>query len=360
MHIADLLGRSIFNLSGGEKQKIACASVSAMQPEVFVFDEPTSNLDFAAIQNLKETLQAWKAEGKTIVIAEHRLYWLMDLCDRVVYVKEGKLERDISMSEFSTYDSETLASLGLRTLSLHNIPPLRIGAEPTAALTLQDFCYSYKNSSDSALAITKAMIPQGAVIAVIGPNGAGKSTFTRCLCGLAKKCKATVKNAEHSYSRRSLCAKSYLVMQDVNHQLFCESVEEEMRLGMQDANEEKLEGIMDALGLTALRERHPLSLSGGQKQRVAIASALLADKEFLVFDEPTSGLDYLHMVQTAHLISSLGGKETSFVVSHDPELIVRSCNYVLHLEGGLIKDQYPLNEKTEEKLTNYFRKDLID
>ncbi|MEM5780799.1 MAG: ABC transporter ATP-binding protein, partial [Lawsonibacter sp.] len=78
----DLLGRSIFHLSGGEKQKIACASVSAMEPEVFVLDEPTSNLDIDAIENLKETLRLWKAQGKTILIAEHRLYWLRDLCDR--------------------------------------------------------------------------------------------------------------------------------------------------------------------------------------------------------------------------------------------------------------------------------------
>ena len=84
-----LLGRSIFELSGGEKQKVACAGVSAMEPEVFVLDEPTSNLDMDAIQTLRQVLRLWKAQGKTIVIAEHRLSWLRDLCDRAVYLRQG-------------------------------------------------------------------------------------------------------------------------------------------------------------------------------------------------------------------------------------------------------------------------------
>jgi len=143
-------------------------------------------------------------------------------------------------------------------------------------------------------------------------------------------------------------------MQDVNHQLFCESVEEELRLGMESGSEADLDRVMDALDLTPLRDRHPLSLSGGQKQRVAIASALLAGKELLVFDEPTSGLDFHHMEQTARLLRSLGGKQTLFLVTHDPELIVRCCHYVLHLEGGRIKEQYALDENGGEKLRRYF------
>lgn len=91
LNMEQLLDRDIFELSGGEKQKVACASVSALHPEVFVLDEPTSNLDVNAIEDLKKTLMFWKSEGKTIVIAEHRLYWLTELCDRVVYMKAGKL-----------------------------------------------------------------------------------------------------------------------------------------------------------------------------------------------------------------------------------------------------------------------------
>ena len=91
-----LLDRSIFQLSGGEKQKIACAGVAAMKPEIIVLDEPTSNLDEAAVGMLKDVIAVWKKEGKTILIAEHRLDWLSALADRVVYLKEGKIQGDFT------------------------------------------------------------------------------------------------------------------------------------------------------------------------------------------------------------------------------------------------------------------------
>lgn len=91
LHLQQLLGRNIFKLSGGEKQRVACASVSAMEPDVFVLDEPTSNLDLDAIEELKKTLLLWKQKGKTMIIAEHRLYWLKEICDRVVYMEEGRI-----------------------------------------------------------------------------------------------------------------------------------------------------------------------------------------------------------------------------------------------------------------------------
>ena len=91
MHIEKLLGRSLFELSGGEKQSIACASVSALLPEIILLDEPSSNLDPAAIKKLGEQIQRWKEQGKTIVISEHRLWYLKDLVDRVIYMDKGNI-----------------------------------------------------------------------------------------------------------------------------------------------------------------------------------------------------------------------------------------------------------------------------
>ncbi len=93
LKIEDLLNRSLFALSGGEKQKVACASVSAMEPDIFVLDEPSSNLDIKSIRELKDVLRKWKAQGKTIVIAEHRLYYLMDIADRILYMQGGQIKR---------------------------------------------------------------------------------------------------------------------------------------------------------------------------------------------------------------------------------------------------------------------------
>ena len=138
-----------------------------------------------------------------------------------------------------------------------------------------------------------------------------------------------------SRNRRALSRDSYMVMQDVNHQLFCETVDEELRLGT-DASDVQVAEMLDALDLTALADRHPMSLSGGQKQRVAVASALLSGTDLLVFDEPTSGMDFENMDRAAALIRSLRGKASVFVVTHDPELVERCCTQVVRLEHGAI------------------------
>ena len=116
MNIKKLLGRSIFNLSGGEKQKIACAGVAAMLPELIVLDEPTSNLDLDAIDELREIIRRWKAQGKTIVIAEHRLGWLSGLCDRVIYMENGGISAEFKGEAFFSLPEEKLSSMGLRAV----------------------------------------------------------------------------------------------------------------------------------------------------------------------------------------------------------------------------------------------------
>ena len=175
----------------------------------------------------------------------------------------------------------------------------------------------------------------GEVLALMGENGAGKSTFVRCFCGLEKKFKGQTVIEEKQYKPKEMLRKCYLVMQDVNHQLFCESVEDEVLLGASDTGKEikeRAKEIMQKLGIWEFRDKHPMSLSGGQKQRVAIASSVLAEKEILIFDEPTSGLDYYHMVSTAQLFKELRDMGKSiFIITHDRELIERCCNYEFYV-----------------------------
>ena len=361
LNMEKLLDRDIFNLSGGEKQKVACASVSALHPEVFILDEPTSNLDVNAIEDLKKTLKLWKSKGKTIVIAEHRLYWLKELCDRVIYMKAGKVALDIPMDEFKNLSEETLSDMGLRTLHMNLHKGFYGNIENTFSsgkkMIIQDFHFSYEKVD--TINIPEISLQEGSVIAVIGKNGAGKSTFSRCLCGLEKKFKGQVVIGEKILRRKQLLKQCYMVMQDVNHQLFCESVEEEVQLGMAEDNSKDVSEVLKSLDLDGFTDRHPMSLSGGQKQRVAIASAILADKSILVFDEPTSGLDYCHMEQTANLIMSLKNKKTTFIVTHDPELIVRCCTHILHLEEGSVQELYELNQEGIRRLEYFFFPSVI-
>lgn len=145
-------------------------------------------------------------------------------------------------------------------------------------------------------------------------------------------------------------------MQDVGHQLFTESVLDEVLISMPEEDEAAAREILDRLDLTALAERHPASLSGGQKQRLAIASAMAAESSVVFLDEPTSGLDHRHMLQTAELLKRLRESgRTVYVITHDPELICECCTDVIHLEAGAIAECYPMDGAGLEKIREFFR-----
>lgn len=342
MNIQKLLGRSIFNLSGGEKQKIACAGAAAMLPELIVLDEPTSNLDLDAIDELREIIRRWKAQGKTIVIAEHRLGWLSGLCDRVLFMENGRISTEFTGEAFFSLPAEKLNSMGLRAIrTANNYLESKTGMtelkpfDSRDIITLNGFTYTY--GKQDAIRIPELAIPKGAVIAVVGHNGAGKSTFTKCLCGLQKRFKGTVNINGKTYRSKDMMRFSYMVMQDVNHQLFAETVLEEVLLGADESEQKTALDILGKLHIAEYKDRHPMSLSGGQKQRAAIASAMLAGKKLLVFDEPTSGLDFRSMECTAELLRSLDKDITVLIVTHDMELIDRCCTHILHIENGVIE-----------------------
>lgn len=342
MNIKKLLGRSIFNLSGGEKQKIACAGAAAMLPELIVLDEPTSNLDLDAIDELCEIIRRWKAQGKTIVIAEHRLGWLSGLCDRVLFMENGGISAEFTGEAFFSLPAEKLNSMGLRAIrTANNYLESKTGMtelkpfDSRDIITLNGFTYTY--GKQDAIRIPKLDLPKGAVIAVVGHNGAGKSTFTKCLCGLQKRFKGTVHINGKAYRAKDMMRLSYMVMQDVNHQLFAETVLEEVLLGADESEQKTALDILGKLHIAEYKDRHPMSLSGGQKQRAAIASAMLAGKKLLVFDEPTSGLDFRSMECTAELLRSLDKDITVLIVTHDMELIDRCCTHILHIENGGIE-----------------------
>lgn len=355
LKIEPLMNRNIFHLSGGQKQKIACASVSTCHPDIFVLDEPSSNLDTFAIDDLRQLIGIWKRKGKTIVIAEHRLYYLYELVDRIIYMKDGKIEKEFNAEQIKKTNVEEIAGMGLRPLSLKNIiRSTDMYTKSMDNLTICDLVFSYKRKL-TAINIGLLNIPKGSITAIVGLNGAGKSTFARCLCGLNKRCKVTLANNDRIYKGKHCLKCTYMVMQDVNHQLFTESVLDEVLLSMEEQNTKKAEEILISLNLLRMKERHPMSLSGGQKQRVAIASAIASNKEIIIFDEPTSGLDLRHMKDVSENIKQLQkmGK-TIFIISHDLEFIFRSCTHVLHLEKGEVLDVYPLDDNGEKKLETFF------
>lgn len=184
-----------------------------------------------------------------------------------------------------------------------------------------------------------------------GRNGAGKSTFSAALCGLLRQARGVYCRDGRKLTKRQRVRNSYMVMQEVNHQLFADSVRAELLLGVRHPDLEKFEQILEMLHLTGLETRHPMTLSGGQKQRVAIAAAMFCGKTVLVLDEPTSGLDYTHMVQTGYLLEQLKRAGCLIlVVTHDREFVVRCCDSVLHIDDGRVDACFPLDLDGYERL----------
>ena len=350
-----LMDRNIFHLSGGEKQKIACAGVSIMEPDVLVMDEPSSNLDAASILDLRKILAFWKSQGKTVIVSEHRLYYLRGLADRFIYLAEGQVSRDYSAAEFEQLTEQQRSNMGLRTFALERLLPPVLPQQEKTALALHNFRFAYKNEPET-LHIMDCEIPTNRIVGIIGNNGAGKSTFSRCFCGLEKRCGEIVWNGR-KYRPKDRLSTCYMVMQEVNHQLFTESVLDEVLISMEEENQERAEEILNRLDLLAFKDRHPMSLSGGQKQRVAIASAIASKRSILFFDEPTSGLDYKHMKEVANVLRQVRDTGiTVYVITHDLELILDCCTDIVHFENGSIIDQFQMDEAGLEKIRNYFIK----
>lgn len=359
LQLEKLLDRSLFALSGGEKQKIACASADALHPDIVVLDEPSSNLDISAIGDLTSVLRQWQSQGKTLIIAEHRLYYLAPYADRIVYMQRGSIKRQFTRQAFLNLSPAELMEMGLRSLNPFHLPLEGLPHTDAPLLHLQNFRFRYEKKGPIKLEIPDLYLPQGEIIGIIGNNGAGKSTLARCLCGLDKSAQGTLTLNMKTYSVKQRRHISYMVMQDVNHQLFTEDVLDELLLSM-DGEEEtqdktKAEEILRSLDLLDMAELHPLSLSGGEKQRVAIGSALVSNKEILIFDEPTSGLDYRHMLEVAKNLNMLKNMGKSiFLITHDPELIYKVCTYLLFIEDGRVLWHRPLEEEAVKLLNDFF------
>ena len=334
LQIQNLLHRNIFALSGGEKQTLAFASVYAMSPAIYVLDEPTANLDEQAIQRLRQQILLLKEQGHTVVIAEHRLYFLADVIDRAVYIRDGKITRTYTGAEFRTLSDDTRKDLGLRSISetALDLPEVCL-AEKNAGLTIAGLRCAYKKGTTVFENLSFSAEP-GEVIAITGHNGAGKTTLVRCLCGLMKETTGTITLDGEALKPKQRQRASFLVMQDVNHQLFYDSVWSECEQAAgEDAESSEIEAALEQFDLLPFRERHPMALSGGQKQRLAIATAVLSKKKVLIFDEPTSGLDYHHMCEVSAVVRTLAKQgHIVLVVSHDKEFMAQACDRILTVQ----------------------------
>lgn len=333
LDIEKLEDRDVFSMSGGEKQLLAFASVYAMNPQIYVLDEPSANLDIAAMEKLSERMKGIKENGHTVVVAEHRLAWIQKFADRIIYMKEGRIEQEFASDEFKALSDLKRKQMGLRSIVPEQIQIPEITGNSEDAV-LQICNLSCKRKKQMIFQNISLSARAGDIIGITGKNGAGKSTFCNCLCGLLKP-----KGGEILYQGKKLSEKARtklfgMVMQEVNHQLFSDSVKNECLLANEEASEQEIRELLEKFDLEEYAEYHPMILSGGQRQRLAICQAVMGEKKLLIFDEPTSGLDFRHMCQVEKLMKQLSEeKYIIIVVTHDYEFLNRACKRYIRINS---------------------------
>ena len=327
LSLTSLMRTSMHHMSGGQRQRIAMGAAHVNRPQLYLLDEATSGLDRDSIARLRNMVGTLREEGATILVADHRLAWLADRVDRVLMLQQGRLTDEWDANDFFALDETTRLQLGLRRLHDTALPNLPAAPDDAPGLHLENIRFSYKRGKP-VLDIPHAVLPRGAITVVSGPNGAGKSTLARVLTGLITPRGDIVMDGTKlsAKARRRRC---FLVMQDVNLQLFADSVRDEISSGAttQDSAE-----LLEQMRLTGLEDRHPLSLSGGQQQRTVVAAALNQQRDVYIFDEPSSGLDHDSMLATAGQLRYLADSGAVVVlITHDDELMTACGDYEVQL-----------------------------
>lgn len=332
LRLERLMNKNIFNLSGGEKQKIAIASTYALNPEIFVLDEPSSSLDIKSMKELSQTIENLKAMGKTIIIAEHRLWYLKDIVDRAIYMEDGKIIREYNMEEIEKLSEDERLKTGLRHCSCKDINLVNNEESFNEESSLEMRNLIFKRNARTILSIDNIKFSYGNIIGIVGENGIGKSTFAKIVCGLYKTNRGEILKADKRFNRRNRIKESLLVMQEVNYQLFTDTVFDEILLTSKIRDKNIINTYLKDMELENIIDRNPHTLSGGQKQRVIILSALLSGKKILFFDEPTSGLDYRNMKIVAKNIKKVKKKDRLIlIISHDVEFLESVCDESINL-----------------------------
>ncbi len=354
LRISELLPRQLRGLSYGMRQKVAIASAHAIGPQVFVLDEPSANLDLQATDDLRRAISEMKNLGKTVLISEHRLYYLMDIADRILCVDQGHLTGSFTPTELQQLSAAELTELGLRVPRLEQLAASSTPAPPeppaTSEPTLQTHRLTRRFGDVVALADAELRLNRGEIVAIIGPNGAGKSVLGRVLSGLTRPDSGTVHINGSQTKIKQRRNSVWYIGQDLDSQLFGESVLAELLTGRPDTPEAKSRAtqILADLGLTDFAENHPATLSGGQKQRLLLGVAMMYEAPIILLDEPTSGLDGNNMRRVSEVLRQLAAYgHTLLLISHDAECILDCCQRIIRMEKGRITDDLPLTNTAQ-------------
>lgn len=379
--IQDWFHRDVATLSGGQKQLLNLASIMAMQPEVLILDEPTSQLDPIAASDFLNTVRKINTElGTTVIITEHRLEDIFPYADRAVVMDKGRVIADDTPGKVGqllfeqanpmfaamptpvrvyygaggTGESPLTVRQGRSWLSRRfpNRPEKDAIAAPPLpeevkdpALVLKELWFRYEKDSPDILRGVSAEIPSGSLYAILGGNGAGKSTTLKAISGICRPYRGKVtlfgKPVDKYKSSELFHGCLAMLPQDPKSLFVKKTVREDLSEMTRDKS--SIESIAALCQITELLDSHPYDLSGGEQQRAALAKVLLTEPKMLLLDEPTKGIDSFFKETFAGILSDLKKQGITIVmVSHDVEFCARYADVVsMFFDGQVLTTDTP-------------------
>ena len=374
--------KDVATLSGGQKQLLNLASIMAMQPEVLILDEPTSQLDPIAASDFLNTVRKINIElGTTIVITEHRLEDIYHAADRVVVMERGCVAANgdprtvgallrrqgspmlaalptpvrvffsadgegtcpLTVREGRTWLTKTFADRKLTDTEPEMEPVMTTGEAP--ALKLKEVWFRYEKDSPDVLQSMDLTVPQGSMFAIVGGNGAGKSTTLKTIAGICKPYRGSVeifgKNIKKYKAGELFRDCVGMLPQDPKSLFVKRTVREELE--EMNGEGEKIREIAELCQISHLMDKHPYDLSGGEQQRTALAKVLLTEPRLLLLDEPTKGLDNFFKIRLAEMLCKLKERGITIVmVSHDVEFCAEYADLVsMFFDGQILTTDTP-------------------
>ena len=379
--IQDWFHRDVVNLSGGQKQLLNLASIMAMQPEVLILDEPTSQLDPIAASDFLNTVRKINLElGTTVIITEHRLEDIFPHADRAVVMEEGRVIADdvprnigrllfeqnspmftamptpvrvfygagaegtcpLTVRDGRTWLSETFPQRAPTRSLPEKASPVE-NNEP--ALSMKELWFRYERNSPDIMRGVSAEVPTGSLYAIVGGNGAGKSTTLKAICGINRPYRGKIKifgKPVEKYKSSELFSHCLSMLPQDPKSLF---VKKTVREDLEEMNADKarVAQIAELCQITPLLDSHPYDLSGGEQQRSALAKVLLTEPRLLLLDEPTKGIDSFFKETFAGILAELKAKGLTIVmVSHDVEFCARYADMVsMFFDGQILTTDSP-------------------
>ena len=379
--IQDWFHRDVANLSGGQKQLLNLASIMAMQPEVLILDEPTSQLDPIAASDFLNTVRKINIElGTTVIITEHRMEDIFPYADRAIVMDGGsviaddtprnigKLLYDQKNDMFAAMPTPVRVFYGSRgegdcpltvregrnwlSRSFAEEPKIKAVPAPeleeeveNPALSMKELWFRYEKNSPDILRGVSAEVPKGSLYAIVGGNGAGKSTTLKAICGICRPYRGKVKvfgKPVEKYKSSELFGGTLAMLPQDPKSLF---VKKTVREDLEEMTKDKalIGEIAATCQIEKLLDSHPYDLSGGEQQRAALAKVLLTQPRLLLLDEPTKGIDSFFKEIFADILKELKSRGITIVmVSHDVEFCARYADLVsMFFDGQKLTTDHP-------------------